>query len=104
MVSAPSDKKEALLKELEHFAFRGIPNLSSPRPQDHIVELKDTKDGDKIAAEDAEEEKMGQGQQVTCGSIALLIQWRLARAYVPHPKKKTPRISHKWRGLFCLKG
>ena len=31
MVSAPSDKKEGLLKELEHFAFRGIPNLSSPR-------------------------------------------------------------------------
>ena len=31
-MSAPSDKKEDLLKELEHFAFRGIPNVNSPRP------------------------------------------------------------------------
>lgn len=31
VVSAPSDKKEDLLKELEHFAFRGIPNVNSPR-------------------------------------------------------------------------
>ena len=31
MVSAPSENKEELLKELEKFAFRGIPSLSSPR-------------------------------------------------------------------------
>ena len=31
VVNAPSDKREDLLKELENFAFRGIPNLSSPR-------------------------------------------------------------------------
>lgn len=30
VVSAPSDKRENLLKELENFAFRGIPNISSP--------------------------------------------------------------------------
>ena len=34
VVSAPSDKKEDLLKELEQFAFRGIPNVSSPRIPD----------------------------------------------------------------------
>ena len=28
VVSAPSEKREDLLKELEHFAFRGIPNLT----------------------------------------------------------------------------
>ena len=33
MVSAPSEHKEDLLKELERFAFRGIPKIScSPRP------------------------------------------------------------------------
>lgn len=30
VVAAPSDEKENLLKELEEFAFRGCPNLSSP--------------------------------------------------------------------------
>ncbi len=30
VVSAPADKRENLLKELENFAFRGIPNISSP--------------------------------------------------------------------------
>ena len=34
VVSAPSEKKEDLLKELEQFAFRGIPNVSSPRIPD----------------------------------------------------------------------
>jgi hypothetical protein len=34
VVSAPSDKREDLLKELEHFAFRGIPHVSSPRQPD----------------------------------------------------------------------
>ena len=32
VVNAPSERREDLLKELEHFAFRGIPNLNSPRP------------------------------------------------------------------------
>ena len=32
MVNAPAERREDLLKELEHFAFRGIPNLTSPRP------------------------------------------------------------------------
>ena len=31
-MNAPSERREDLLKELEHFAFRGIPNLNSPRP------------------------------------------------------------------------
>ena len=31
MVGAAPEKREDLLKELEQFAFRGIPNLSSPR-------------------------------------------------------------------------
>lgn len=30
VVSAPSENKEQLLKELEEFAFRGCPNLSVP--------------------------------------------------------------------------
>lgn len=30
-MSAPPENREELLKELEQFAFRGIPNLSSPR-------------------------------------------------------------------------
>jgi len=29
-MSAPADKRENLLKELESFAFRGIPNTSTP--------------------------------------------------------------------------
>ena len=37
VVSAPSDRREDLLKELEHFAFRGIPNVSSPRPPDAVA-------------------------------------------------------------------
>ena len=37
VVSAPSDKREDLLKELEHFAFRGIPNVSSPRLPDPVA-------------------------------------------------------------------
>ena len=37
MVSAPSDRREDLLKELEHFAFRGIPNVSSPRLPDAVA-------------------------------------------------------------------
>ena len=32
VVSAPAEKKEALLMELQQFAFRGIPDISSPRP------------------------------------------------------------------------
>ncbi len=28
MVNAPVDKREDLLRELEHFAFRGIPDLN----------------------------------------------------------------------------
>ena len=32
VVNAPAERREDLLKELEHFAFRGIPNLNSPRP------------------------------------------------------------------------
>ena len=31
VVSAPPENRENLLKELEQFAFRGVPNLSSPR-------------------------------------------------------------------------
>lgn len=34
VVGAPADKKEALLMELQQFAFRGIPDVSSPLPQD----------------------------------------------------------------------
>jgi hypothetical protein len=38
VVGAPAEKREDLLKELEHFAFRGIPSLSSPRPLDVVTE------------------------------------------------------------------
>lgn len=38
MVSAPSDRREDLLKELEQFAFRGIPNVASPRNINDIME------------------------------------------------------------------
>ena len=31
VVNAPTERREDLLKELEHFAFRGIPNVNSPR-------------------------------------------------------------------------
>ena len=31
VVSAPAEKKEALLMELQQFAFRGIPDISTPR-------------------------------------------------------------------------
>ena len=31
VVGAPADKKEALLVELQQFAFRGIPDISTPR-------------------------------------------------------------------------
>ena len=38
VVGAAPEKREDLLKELEQFAFRGIPNLSSPRiPEQHQV-------------------------------------------------------------------
>ena len=45
VVNAPSERREDLLKELEHFAFRGIPNLNSPRP------VSDGGGGDKDAPE-----------------------------------------------------
>merc|ERR1719273_2464009 len=32
VVGAPADRKEALLMELQQFAFRGIPDISSPKP------------------------------------------------------------------------
>jgi hypothetical protein len=48
VVSAPSDRKEELLKELERFAFRGIPNLTSPRSQ------KSEDDGDGVYSEGTE--------------------------------------------------
>lgn len=61
VVSAPPDKKEELLKELEKFAFRGIPNVTSPRSimnnnqeeEEKKVEIDDDKD---------QEEKVEQGQ------------------------------------------
>ncbi|XP_059091425.1 RUN domain-containing protein 1-like isoform X2 [Tigriopus californicus] len=37
VVGAPSDKREILLKELEHFAFRGIPSLSTPQPTSNFI-------------------------------------------------------------------
>lgn len=56
VVNAPSERREDLLKELEHFAFRGIPNLNSPRPM-----------GDGGGDKDASEAKRGdedtRGQQ-----------------------------------------
>ena len=39
VVGAAPENREDLLKELEQFAFRGIPNLSSPRiPEQHQVQ------------------------------------------------------------------
>ena len=56
VVNAPSERREDLLKELEHFAFRGIPNMNSPRPM-----------GDGGGDKDASEAKRGdedtRGQQ-----------------------------------------
>jgi hypothetical protein len=41
VVGAPAERREELLKELEHFAFRGIPNVSSPRsPFFHAVPFR----------------------------------------------------------------
>ena len=39
VVGAAPENRDDLLKELEQFAFRGIPNLSSPRiPEQHQVQ------------------------------------------------------------------
>ena len=41
VVSAPPENRENLLKELEQFAFRGVPNLSSPRIPETIQSLEE---------------------------------------------------------------
>ena len=57
VVNAPSERREDLLKELEHFAFRGIPNLNSPRP------MGDGGGGDKDASEAKRGDEDTRGQQ-----------------------------------------
>ncbi|TRY70760.1 hypothetical protein TCAL_04878 [Tigriopus californicus] len=64
VVGAPSDKREILLKELEHFAFRGIPSLSTPQPtsnfirksQNNLEENRDRKSG--VQPEDEKQHPM----------------------------------------------
>lgn len=46
IVAASDDEKEALLKELEEFAFRGIPDLREPTI-DFPLNSVDTRDGDE---------------------------------------------------------
>ena len=53
VVSAPSDKREDLLKELEHFAFRGIPNVSSPR----LPDANSDKNDQNLAENELDEDK-----------------------------------------------
>ncbi len=54
-MSAPTEKREELLKELEQFAFRGIPSLQSPR----IPRQDDEEEEEEEGPEEEEEETKG---------------------------------------------
>ena len=62
MVSAPPDKKEELLKELEKFAFRGIPNVTSPRSIINNNQEEEEKELQVDEKEEQEQQKVEQGQ------------------------------------------
>jgi len=72
VVGAAPENREDLLKELEQFAFRGIPNLSSPRiPEQHQVQPQlqsDCKEAQGDFCETlqaAKEDKQGSGSDET---------------------------------------
>merc|ERR1719210_1500615 len=53
VVSAPPENRENLLKELEQFAFRGVPNLTSPRiPEDLHKPTPSATNADKMPTEE----------------------------------------------------
>ena len=52
VVSAPTERREDLLKELEHFAFRGIPNVNSPRLPDENGDKNDQNSMENESEED----------------------------------------------------
>ena len=55
VVSAPPENRENLLKELEQFAFRGVPNLTSPRiPEDLHKPTPSATNADKMPTTEEE--------------------------------------------------
>ena len=52
VVSAPPENRENLLKELEQFAFRGVPNLSSPRIPETLQSQEENPETQLSRAED----------------------------------------------------
>ena len=62
MVNASPDKREDLLKDLEQFAFRGIPNLSSPR-----IQPEPCIEADPVTSTTLQEkDETGSEEQVSC--------------------------------------
>lgn len=62
IVAASDDEKEALLKELEEFAFRGIPELKEPPKMDL---LEDGNDGPEDADQRWMEQRKKQKELIT---------------------------------------
>jgi hypothetical protein len=60
VVNAPSERREGLLKELENFAFRGIPNVSSPRI---VANQDDSEDGDNALLVPEEDDRRRFGER-----------------------------------------
>ena len=52
VVGAPPENRENLLKELEQFAFRGVPNLSSPRIPETLQSQEENPETQSSRAED----------------------------------------------------
>lgn len=63
VVSAPTDKREDLLKDLENFAFRGIPNINLP-----LIANMTTSECEKV-----EEVQNKRGEKAEVSSILFFI-------------------------------